>query len=65
MAKWPFDGKPACFFIFCLGAAAVWDGSYVGWQLCPPLIPAKAPRNGFARPGMHARLPGCSTMVDA
>lgn len=56
MAKWPLDGKPACFCSFCLGAAAVWDGS-----CALPLVPAKALRNGVAQPGMHTRLPGCST----
>jgi hypothetical protein len=60
MAKWPLDGKQACFCSFCLVCAAMEDGS---------CAPAQALRNGFTRPGMRARLPNAAlqhcVMVDA
>ena len=64
MAKWPLDGKPACFFSFCLGAAAVWDGSCA--------LPSFRPRHCATGSPDQACMPGCRVaalqhrvMVDA
>jgi hypothetical protein len=63
MAKWPLDGKQACFCSFCLVCS-----SYGGWQLCP------APQQRHCAMGSPAQacVPGCRiaalqhcVMVDA